>query len=115
MEASLFFEQLGESKNFATQIKFCDNFFLKRISHSYKNGDQISAACKRLMITDGQVNMKELAFHTNRSLHNLERWFTERVGVSPKTFARFKRFHRALSLLHHQKAWFSKDAFVARA
>ena len=36
------------------------------------------------------------------SLRTLERQFTEKVGVPPKLFARFKRFHNALSLINSQ-------------
>jgi hypothetical protein len=40
-----------------------------------------------------------LALHTNMSLRNLERKFTEQVDVSPKMYARFKRFHHAPGLM----------------
>ncbi|PSR52711.1 hypothetical protein AHMF7605_03805 [Adhaeribacter arboris] len=69
----------------------------------YHSGDQIREACRRLMITNGQMTMTDLAYHTNMPLRTLERQFTERVGVSPKLFARFKRFHQALALMNYPK------------
>jgi AraC-like DNA-binding protein len=99
-EAARFSEQLILSNNFATQVKLMDDFFLKRISRYQPQASQIAEACRRLSLSYGLERMTDLALHTNMSLRNLERQFTERVGVSPKTFARFKRLHRALTLMH---------------
>lgn len=102
-EGFYFLEQLAEAKSFAAQASVLDNFFLKKAKQCGSNGEQISEACRQLIVSKGLINIKELAYQTNMSLRTLERQFTERVGVSPKTFARFKRFHHALSLMNGQK------------
>jgi AraC-like DNA-binding protein len=102
-EGSRFLEQLVEAADFAAQVSLLDQFFLRRVPQDYNSGDQVREACRRLMLTDGLMNMKDLAYHTNLSLRTMERQFTERVGVAPKTFARFKRFHHALKLMNREK------------
>lgn len=101
---SCFLEQLAETSDFKAQVSILDRFFLEKIPHHYKSTGQIGEACRRLIVTDGLINMKGLAYHTNMSLKTLERRFTEKVGVSPKLFARFKRFHHALDLMNRQQA-----------
>lgn len=103
-------EQLAEAEDFVAQIRLCDAFFLKRLSCYYKT-IQIAEACRQLITTNGIVKMKDLAYQTNMSLRTLERNFTENVGVSPKLFARFKRFHHALALMNRQR----KESWAAIA
>jgi len=99
-EGTRFLEQLAEAEGFTNQVAVLDHFFLKRIPHRCWGGEQVREACRRLMISDGLMNMKELAYSTNMSMRTMERKFTEQVGVPPKLFARFKRFHHALHLMN---------------
>jgi AraC-like DNA-binding protein len=101
-EARILYEQLIETKGFSEKIKIANQYFLKKIPRR-DNSSQIREACKQIMKKDGLVNIKALAYDTNMSLSSLERQFTKRVGVSPKMFARFKRFHRAVSLMNPSK------------
>ena len=99
-ESDRFLDQLLTAKEFQAQITVLDQFFLKKIAPQSLVVEQIREACHQLILADGQMKMKELAFHTNMSLRTLERQFTERIGVSPKLFARFKRLHKALALMN---------------
>jgi len=99
-ETSLFIEQLVEAKSFSEQVSVINNFFLKKLILRTGNNEQIRAACKKLILTDGLMNMKDLAYATNMSLKTLERHFTEQIGITPKMFARIKRFHHALKLMN---------------
>jgi len=110
-ECALFLEQLLEARNFTEQVVVMDKFFITRLNKVKQDHAQIREACRRLIITDGLTNMKQLAYLTNMSLRTLERKFTEQVGVPPKMFARFKRFHHALSLMQ-QAADFSLKEIV---
>lgn len=99
-ESNRFLDQLMTAKDFQAQITVLDQFFLKQIPPKSLTGEQIREACRQLILTNGQMKMKELAHHTNMSLRTLERQFTERIGISPKLFARFKRLHKALGLMN---------------
>lgn len=107
-ETDRFYEQLLSAEDFPAQINVLNDFFLKRILHRQYQTEQIREACRRLVVSKGLERMTDLAYHTNMSLRNLERVFKERVGVTPKLFARFKRFHHALFLMS-QKSHLSWD------
>ena len=53
-----------------------DNFFLKRLTKLPSHADQIRETCRKLITTDGRMDMKGLAYRTNMSLQTLERNFT---------------------------------------
>lgn len=101
-EAEDLYAQLEEAPNFEKQVQIADNYFLKKLP-KYDSTAQINAACKLITESNGLKTMKAIAYETNMSLSTLERQFINRVGVSPKTFSRFKRFHYVLSLLYAQK------------
>lgn len=98
-----FLEQLAETSSFKEQVAVLDRFFLKKVSYHYQDATQVGEACRRLIVTNGLINIKDLAYHINMSVKTLERHFTEKVGVSPKVFGRVKRLHRALGLMNRQQ------------
>lgn len=102
-EGFYFLEQLMESEGFTRKVSVIDKFLLNRLTERYNSSDQIREACRKLIITNGLIGMKDLSYHTNMSLRTLERQFKEQVGVSPKLFGRFKRFHHALALMNRVK------------
>ena len=93
-ESDRLIDQLMSAKEFQAQITVLDQFFLKQIAPQSLAGTQVREACRQLILTNGRMKMKELANQTNMSLRTPERQFTERVGVSPKLFARVKRLHQ---------------------
>lgn len=99
---SRFLDQLAETSDFKDQIAVLDRFFLNKVSCHYKDASQVGEACRRLIVSNGLICIKDLAYHTNMSVKTLERHFTEKVGVPPKVFARFKRLHHALCLMNRQ-------------
>lgn len=101
-EAKRFYEQLEDAKDFYEQVSIADKYFLKKLP-AHDDTAQINEACRLITSSNGLLSIKRLAYDTNMSLNTLERKFTKRVGVSPKTFARFKRFHYALLLLNSSK------------
>jgi len=100
-EGNLFTEQLLEAKTFSGQVTVLDNFFLRKLMLQKSENEQIREACRQLIISNGTINMKDLAYITNMSLKTMERRFTERVGVPPKMYARIKRFQYALKLMNN--------------
>lgn len=91
--------QLESAKNFESKIKIADNYFLPRIP-VVDNSTQIMKAVTKIIDSNGLIDMQQLATEVNMSWKTLERHFKTRVGVTPKMYARFKRFHHALALLN---------------
>ncbi len=98
-------DQLRCAPSFDTQVSLLDAFFLNRLAGSLPQGIQIRSACQRLIVSQGMERMTDLAHHTNMSQRSLERHFAQQVGLPPKTFARLKRFHHALSRLLDQSTF----------
>lgn len=63
----------------------------------WKN-DCIRKASNSLINVPNAYSIAQLAYHSNMSLKTFERKFIQQVGLSPKLFARIKRFNRALDL-----------------
>lgn len=102
-------DQLRSATSFDTQVSLLDAFFLSRLVSPPPQAIQIRMACQRLIVSQGLESMVDLAEYTNMSQRSLERHFAYQVGLPPKTFARMKRFHHALSQLLDQPA-FSRAA-----
>jgi AraC-like DNA-binding protein len=64
------------------------------------DGDRvIAAAWTRLHETAGAVTVRELAAGLGVGERRLQRWFDERVGLTPKQAARIARFRRVVALM----------------
>lgn len=61
-------------------------------------GDALSHAVAAIDASHGQIRVRDVAASCNLSERQLERLFLERVGLSPKRYARIQRFR---SVLHH--------------
>jgi AraC-like DNA-binding protein len=61
-------------------------------------GDALSYAVATIDASHGEIRVRHLAARCNLSERQLERLFLERVGLSPKRYARVQRFR---SVLHH--------------
>lgn len=85
--------------DFEEKIKIADAFITKRLPLVDQTAPMI-AAIKKIVNSNGLIDMEQLASEVNMSWSSLERNFKKRVGVSPKMYARFKRFHYALELLN---------------
>lgn len=64
----------------------------------------LHAALERLYHTQGHIRMRALAADCAYSLRQFERRFKQRIGVSPKMFARILRFEALLNSLIHEPA-----------
>lgn len=105
--ANRLLDQLMTAHSFTDQVRVLDDYFLHRLAQGSNPGPQLREACHQLIQTDGLMPIRDLARHTNMPLRSLERQFRQRVGVGPKLFARFKRFHHALALMNraHPPTW----------
>lgn len=72
------------------------------MNQTYRNGDgdrEIDWMLRAIRHARGNISVEALAFQTGTARTKLTRRFRDRVGVSPKRFARIVRFHDALSQL----------------
>lgn len=67
-------------------------------------------ALEQLYSTRGQIRMSALADHCGLSLRQFERRFKQRIGASPKVFARLLRFEALLTFLIQESAPSLADA-----
>jgi AraC-like DNA-binding protein len=72
------------------------------MNQTYRNGDgdrEIGWMVDAIRQARGNITVEALAFHVGTPRTRLTRRFRDRVGLSPKRFARIIRFHDALSHL----------------
>ena len=100
-------EQLAEAPCDLDKILVLEKFLLERLK---KKGTALTVADQAAQIIlnqKGVIRMDDLAKTLCISPRNLRRRFTERMGVSPKYFARLKRFWyvNAMLTIHPSLSW----------
>jgi AraC-like DNA-binding protein len=105
-EEEFLYNKMAAAPDFESMVEVANSFFLARLP-AVDNSRQMIEAVERIVNSNGLIDVKQLANEVNMSLKTLERHFRTRVGVSPKMYARFKRFHYALRLLNDPvpKSW----------
>jgi AraC-like DNA-binding protein len=100
------YKEIEGAQDFEAKVKIADDYFIKKLPET-DNTRQIKDALQKIINSNGMIDMKQLASEVNMSWSSLERHFKKRIGVSPKMYARFKRFHFALALLTQPspKSW----------
>jgi AraC-like DNA-binding protein len=61
--------------------------------------DRVTHAISEINFSHGDIRVRDLATACNLSERQLERLFLERVGLTPKLYARIQRFRSVLNLL----------------
>lgn len=98
-------EQLQGATGFAQMVEIVERFLLRK-SHLLKPALPLEAVLANLK-AEGPIS--QLAAQACVSIRQLERQFNERIGMTPKTYARLLRFSRAW-ILHErfpQLPWIS--------
>jgi AraC-like DNA-binding protein len=105
-EGEFLYREIAAAADFETQINTANKFFLEKLP-AIDSSRQMIDAINKIVESDGLIDVKQLASEVNMSWKTLERHFRTRIGVSPKLYARFKRFHHALRLLNcpSPKSW----------
>ena len=88
-------ERLGDAHSFQERVQIADQFIASQ-SVGVNANDPIEFAAKEIIRSHGGCRIDSLAHNTGQSISNLQRMFKQRVGVSPKLFARIIRFEAAL-------------------
>ena len=107
----LLHEQLHGSESIMRMAYYAENFLItfllkSKVSDPY---NRINSASGLILQHAGNINIEQLACHTNMSLRRFEINFNEQVGVPPKLFARMTRFNHAIKLkqMQPEKHWIS--------
>ncbi|CAN5543952.1 hypothetical protein BH23BAC1_BH23BAC1_45920 [soil metagenome] len=98
-------EKLHENITFREMVFSAEKFFLGKLASNqtlYKS-ESIRKASNSLITEPNNYSMEQLAYHSNMSLKTFERKFTDLVGISPKLYARIRRFNQALALKQYHK------------
>lgn len=115
-------EQLQEAKTFKEMVDIVEKFLMKKLS-SVKSILPFDEALRLLARRNGLVSIDKIASLSCLSLRQFERKCLERVGYSPKFFARVARFSNAYRLrernpfltwtaIAHETGYFDQMHFI---
>jgi AraC-like DNA-binding protein len=87
-------EQLSNTADYTTMVQLVQQFLLKQLS-KLKAEENIDRALTMLLKTGGNTTIDYLAKESCLSFRQFERKCKERIGLSPKLYARIVRFSKA--------------------
>jgi AraC-like DNA-binding protein len=90
-------EQLAEAATYVEMVTIVETFLLKKI-HLLKQRLPIDGALPHIIKQGGLINIDKVASLACLSTRQLERVFQERIGLTPKFFARVVRFVKAWTI-----------------
>lgn len=90
-------EQLKNLPDLETGKKLVENYLLSRLP-VFSDAIPFDAALMTLLKNDGQLSIEQTASIACLSLKQFERKCSERIGMSPKMYARILRFSKAYRL-----------------
>lgn len=96
--------ELGEARSFGLRVQIADRLFSRFIPRLHAR-QGLEAAIRTMVSRHGCLRVQALADGMGNSLRHFERQFTNRVGISPKVYARILRFEAAI----HKKSSSSMD------
>ncbi len=89
------------------EIVACLNhFFCDKLNIRKERMNNIDAIASYVKSKKGNINIDWLKTQANMSVKTLERQFNEKIGLSPKLYARIVRFSHAMKMLRQQKEIF---------
>jgi AraC-like DNA-binding protein len=97
-EMRLVNERLNSSDDIATMVRHVEEFLLRMKKRSASAWGPVDKVAKILLYHPTKFSLDWLANEACLSPRQFERKFKERVGVSPKLFARISRFDKAFRL-----------------
>jgi len=115
-------QELQEAASFAEMASNAERYFLKKLA-AVKSPLPFDDAMKILAKSNGAYSMEQIASLSCLSLRQFERKCHERIGYSPKFFARLARFSKAYRLresradlswtaIAHESGYFDQMHFI---
>jgi len=95
-------EQMFQHTHPAKVIAVLDHFLLSKFKTPHHNVRNLDRLAEYISAKMGNVSLDWLADQASMSIKTLERHFIEKVGLTPKHFARIIRFKNAFRLLDNQ-------------
>jgi AraC-like DNA-binding protein len=102
-----------EAATTAGRVQTIESFLLQKLWLSKLHVTVADSAARLIHDRNGMVSVQELLVEIGSSRRPLERRFIEKVGVSPKFYARISRFAHVSYCLMYQKANWQELAFDA--
>jgi len=102
-EAELLLQQLKERTEDNHRVQLLESFLLPRLHEAKKHLSKIDDAIEYIDKKGGVVTVDEVAHQLKISRRYLEKQFLPKVGVSPKFYARIKRFSILSNKIAHIK------------
>ncbi len=91
-------EQLKNTEGYQNMIAVVENFLLERIKKVKFDISHIDQVCFKIQNPNNNFSLDALARQAYLSPRQFERKFVERIGVSPKLYARIIRFQNAFKI-----------------
>ena len=86
-------ERLGNTANFHERVHVADQFFQSFQAAAF---DTMERAANKILHCHGACRISELAHQAGWGIRQFERLFQQRIGASPKLYARIVRYESAL-------------------
>src|SRR5687767_2219468 len=121
-EMSQLNERLVNLQDLAARQVIVEEYFLRKIKR-LKECSPFDHALRELVRSDGNLPIHQVASLACLSVRQLERKFSERIGMPPKVFARIARFSKAYRLresrsdytwstIAHEAGYFDQMHFI---
>lgn len=100
-------EQLATARSYNEMVAAVESYLVRRVARAAQKGLPVDQAAGRLTADPVHVSLDWLARQACLSPRQLNRKFTERIGVGPKVYSRLVRFHRAhqFKVAHPNVSW----------
>jgi AraC-like DNA-binding protein len=100
-------ERLATARSYTAMVEAVEAYLVRSMTRAAKKVLPVDRAAGRLTADPGRVSLDWLARQACLSHRQLNRKFTERIGVGPKLYSRLVRFHRAyqFKMAHPTVAW----------
>jgi AraC-like DNA-binding protein len=95
---SMFQEQLADCHSLEERISAANQFLLQRV-HALRTRDGVSVAARQILLGAGEGRIPAMAQSSGLSVRQFRRRFLEKIGITPKLFARIARFEAALDCM----------------
>jgi AraC-like DNA-binding protein len=99
----LLYEQVANVADTRAAICIVEIFLLAELNRMGGDDTLVEHVSKRILLSDGLINMPELISGYTVSQRSLQQKFNQGIGVSPMSLKRIVKFQRALRTLNCQK------------
>ncbi|NDJ51579.1 MAG: AraC family transcriptional regulator [Chloroflexi bacterium] len=100
--ASALAQRICQAEDTESRIAIVEAFLFEKLKDPIAIDNIVKATINTMFLTSGALSIKEMLDNHAANRRQLERKFTEQVGISPKQLCRVIRLQSALNMLLHQ-------------